>query len=61
MLHRTILRKSTTFAQSRRHGGALVGLARPNKAPSPPKLKYETQLVSGNFVKFECQAFPART
>jgi len=28
--------------QSRRHGGTLVGLAPPNKAPSPPKLKYET-------------------
>jgi len=28
--------------QSRRHGGALVGLAPPNKASSPPKLKFET-------------------
>jgi len=28
--------------QSRRHGGALVGLAPPNKAPSPSKVKYET-------------------
>jgi len=24
------------YRQSRRHGGALVGLAPPNKAPSPP-------------------------
>jgi len=27
--------------QSCRHGGALVGLASTNKAPSPPKLKFE--------------------
>jgi len=42
--------------QSRRHWGALVGLAPPNNAPSPPKLKYETLYISGIFVKFECQA-----
>jgi len=41
--------------------GALVGLAPPNKAPSPTKLKHETPHVSGIFVKFECQAPPART
>jgi len=30
-------------SQSRRHGGgAFVGLAHPNKAPNPPKLKHET-------------------
>jgi len=28
------------FAPSRRHGVALVGLAHPNKAPSPTKLKH---------------------
>jgi len=27
--------------QSRRHGGALVGLDPQNKAPRPPNLKYE--------------------
>jgi len=31
-----------TYQQSRRHGVALVGLAPPNKAPSPSKLKHET-------------------
>jgi len=30
-----------TLEQSRRHGGDLVGLAPPNKSPSPHKLKYE--------------------
>jgi len=34
----------------------LVGLAPPDKAPIPPKLKYETLHISGIFVKFECQA-----
>ena len=48
-------------AQSCRHGGALVGLAPPNKARSPPKWKYETLKVNEIFVKFECQAPPART
>jgi len=28
----------------------------PNKAPSTPKLKFETLKISGIFVKFECQA-----
>jgi len=41
--------------------GGLVGLAPPNKAPSHPKLKYETLQTSAIFVKFECQAPPART
>ena len=41
--------------------GALVGLAPPDKAPIPPKLKYETLQISGIFVKFECQAHLART
>ena len=36
--------------------GALVVLAPPDKAPIPPKLKYETLHISGIFVKFECQA-----
>jgi len=31
-----------TCQQSRGHGVALVGLAPPNKAPSPSKLKNET-------------------
>jgi len=48
-------------AQSCRHGGALVGLAPPNKARSPPKWKYETLKVNEIFVKFECHAPPART
>jgi len=39
-------------AQSRRHGGAMVGLAPTNKAPSPPKLKHETLQISGVFVNF---------
>jgi len=34
---------SHSYDQSRRHGGgASVGLATPNKAPSPPRLKHET-------------------
>ena len=41
--------------------GALVGLVPPNKAPTPPKLKYETLQISEIFVKFECQAPPAQT
>jgi len=36
----------------RRHGRALVGLAPPNKVPSPPKLKHETLQISGVFVNF---------
>jgi len=36
--------------------GYVPGLALSNKAPSSPKLKYETVYVSGIFVKFECQA-----
>jgi len=43
--------ESFTFTQSRRHGD-FGGLRPPNKAPSPPKLKYETQQISGIFVKF---------
>jgi len=38
--------------QSRRHGGALVGLTPSNKAPSPPKLKYELLQISGDVVNF---------
>ena len=52
--------KSTVNVRpSRRHGGALVGLARSNKIPTP-RLKYETLEISGVFVKFECQALPAQ-
>jgi len=49
---------SLLWSQFHRHGGTLVGLAPPNKSPSPPKLKYETPWGSGTFVKFECQAPP---
>jgi len=43
---------SHVSTQSRRNEGALVGLAPPNKAPSTPKLKYETLQISVFFVKF---------
>ena len=36
--------------------GAFLGLAPPNKAPCPLKLKYETLYLSGMFVKIECQS-----
>jgi len=43
------------------HGSAVAtggfgGLRPPNKAPNPPKLKYEALQISGIFVKFESQA-----
>jgi len=34
--------RTTGRNQSRRHGWAFGGLASPNKAPTPPKLKHET-------------------
>jgi len=34
--------KTDSGPQPRRHGGALVGLAPPNKTSRPPKLKFET-------------------
>ena len=37
------------------HYGDFGGLA-PQTKLQAPKLKYETLQVSGNFVKFECQA-----
>jgi len=37
--------------------GGFGGLRPPNKAPSPPKLKYATLEIGGVFIKFsECQA-----
>ena len=34
----------------------VIKLSPRNKAPRPPKLKYETLYISGIFVKLECQA-----
>jgi len=51
--------KVVSGTQSRRHGGALVGLA-PQTMLQVAKLKYETLKISGMFVKFECQVSPAR-
>jgi len=41
--------------------GALVGLAPPNKAPSPRKLKRETLYISGVLVNFIMSSPPAQT
>ena len=47
-------------AWSCRHGESVGGLIQPKQSSKPPDLKYETLYVSGTFVKFECQAPPAR-
>jgi len=38
--------------QSRRHLGALVGLAPPKQSSKTPKLKHEAQYISGDLVNF---------
>ena len=44
--------------QSRRHGGGFGGLAPPNKAPSPPKLKHEHYKSVEILSILECLAPP---
>ena len=58
-MHIYCYQKQRSCRQSRRHGVALVGLAHPNKVPSPPNLKPEMLLHQWSLFLsiFQCQAF----